>query len=92
MSCGQRALRAFSGAAPSVALATLALAFAKHSSEYVAVEGRSMILGTAALGVYSFAVCQLLMRVRLSALSSTLCAAIAWFITAFGLQQIMAGF
>jgi hypothetical protein len=79
------------GAAPSVALATLTLAFAKHSSDYVAVEGRAMILGAAALGVYSFAVCQLLMRARLSALASTLCAVVAWFITAFGLQQIMAG-
>jgi hypothetical protein len=79
------------GAAPSVALATLALAFAKHSSNYVAAESRAMILGAAALGVYSFAVCQLLMRAQFSALASTLCAAAAWFITAFGLQQMMAG-
>ena len=51
-----------------------------------------MILGAIALGVYSLAVCQLLMRARFSALTSTLCAAAAWFVTAFGLQQLLAGF
>lgn len=33
------------GAAPSVALATLALTIAKHGGGYAATEGRSMILG-----------------------------------------------
>ena len=80
------------GAAPSVALATLSLAFYKEGSDYVATEGRAMILGAVALGVYSFVVCQLLIRARFSALTSTLCAAAAWFVTAFGLQQLMAGF
>jgi hypothetical protein len=55
------------GAAPSVALATLTLAFWKHGGRYVATEGRSMIIGAIALAVYSFLVCQLLMRVRSSA-------------------------
>ena len=50
------------GAAPSVALATLMLAFWKHGGGYVATEGRSMIIGAIALAVYSFLVCQLLMR------------------------------
>src|SRR5437763_12534207 len=33
------------GAAPSVALASLALAFHKHGGAYVAIEGRSMVIG-----------------------------------------------
>jgi Protein of unknown function (DUF3147) len=77
------------GAAPSVALATLTLAFLKQGPDYVAIESRSMIAGAIALGAYSFAVCQLLMRARLSALASTLCAAVVWFIAAFGLQQLL---
>src|ERR1700739_4123056 len=52
------------GAAPSVALATLTLAFLKHCGSYVSTEGRSMIIGAVALAVYSFLVCQLLMRLR----------------------------
>jgi hypothetical protein len=50
------------GAAASVALATLGLAFSKHGGNYVAIEGRSMILGSIALAAYSFVVCQLLIR------------------------------
>jgi Protein of unknown function (DUF3147) len=50
------------GAAPSVALATLGLAFSKHGGDYVAIEGRSMILGSIALAAYSLVVCKLLMR------------------------------
>lgn len=56
------------GAAPSVAVATLGLAFSKHGGDYVAIEGRSMILGSIALAAYSFVVCQLLLRAEWSAL------------------------
>jgi hypothetical protein len=59
------------GAAPSVALATLSLALWKEGGDYVSVEGRSMILGSLALALYSRVVCQLLMRVRWSALAAT---------------------
>ena len=55
------------GAAPSVALATLTLAFWKHGGGYVATEGRSMIIGAISLAVYSFLVCQLLARALLRA-------------------------
>jgi hypothetical protein len=79
------------GAAPSVALATLTLAFWKHGGSYVATEGRSMILGGVALVVYSFLVCHLLMRVRCSALTATLVAAVAWFVVAIGLKQALLG-
>ena len=49
------------GAAPSVALATLALAYAKHGGEYVSVEARSMLVGALAFGVYA-AACVVLAR------------------------------
>ena len=43
------------GAAPSVALATLMLAYSKHGPSYVAIEGRSMVAGAFALLSYSCA-------------------------------------
>jgi hypothetical protein len=79
------------GAAPSVALPTLTLAFWRHGGSYVATEGRSMILGGVALAAYSFLVCQLLMRVRCSALTSSVSASAAWFIVAIGLKQALLG-
>jgi hypothetical protein len=48
--------RTFAGvfaAAPSVALASLLLSHRAHGAAYVAIEGRSMILGAVALFVYS---------------------------------------
>ncbi|MBR0915400.1 DUF3147 family protein [Bradyrhizobium japonicum] len=79
------------GAAPSVALATLGLAFWKHGGDYVAVEGRSMILGSVALAAYSMVVCQLLMRADWSALKSTLAALAVWIVMATGLKQVLIG-
>jgi len=79
------------GAAPSVALATLALAFASHDRGYVAIEARSMMLGAAALAAYSFTVCQLLMRFNWSALRSTLAALAVWLVIAIGLEQLPMG-
>jgi hypothetical protein len=52
------------GAAPSVALATVSLALWKEGGAYASIEGRSMILGSFALALYSLVVCQLLMRAR----------------------------
>ena len=83
-SCGRRAppqkLRGLVRSSASVALATLTLAFWKHGGRYVATEGRSMIIGAIALAVYSFLICQLLMRVRSSALTATAVATIAWLL------------
>jgi hypothetical protein len=77
------------GAAPSVALATLSLAFATEGAAYVSVEGRSMVLGAAALAVYCFVVCQLLMRVRWSALAATSLTLLLWLAIALGGEQLM---
>ena len=79
------------GAAPSVALATLTLAFWKHGGGYVSTEGRSMIIGAIALSIYSVLVCQLLMRVRSSALAATAVATVAWLVIAVGLKLAVMG-
>ena len=50
------------GAAPSVGLATLAIAFWNQGPAYAALEGRSMMIGSLALCLYSVAVCQLMKR------------------------------
>ncbi len=57
------------GAAPSVALATLALAVSKDGKMYASTECRSMMVGAIALGVYSLLVSLLLAKLRMSALA-----------------------
>ena len=76
------------GAAPSVALATLALTISKDGKIFAGAECRSMMAGAAGLCLYSILVIQLLSRFRLSALTATLSAALLWFLTAFGLWGI----
>ncbi|MGA8619908.1 MAG: DUF3147 family protein [Candidatus Sulfotelmatobacter sp.] len=73
------------GAAPSVALATLALTVAKEGKEYASVEARSMILGAIAFCVYAFVVSRLLIRRRMPVLPTTTVAMVLWFGCAFGL-------
>jgi hypothetical protein len=79
------------GAAPSVALATLTLAFWKEGPAYVAVEGRSMVLGALALALYSIVVCQLMVRARMSALPATICATAVWLTGALSLKHMLVG-
>ena len=50
-----------------------------------------MTLDAIALGVYSFLVCQLLMRVRCSAPTANLAATAAWLLVAIGLKQALVG-
>jgi hypothetical protein len=79
------------GAAPSVALATLTLAFWKEGPEYVAAEGRSMVLGALGLALDSIVVCQLMVRARMSALTATICAMAVWLAGALSLKQLLVG-
>jgi hypothetical protein len=72
------------GAAPSIAIATLVIALFKQGPLYVAIEGRSMILGAMALAIYSLVSCQLLKRWQFSGLISTLLSTVVWFAAAFG--------
>jgi predicted membrane protein len=79
------------GAAPAVALATLTLGFWKEGSAYVAVEGRSMVLGALGMALYSIVVCQLLVRARMSALTATICAMAVWLASALSLKHMLVG-
>ena len=79
------------GAAPSVALATLALVLWKEGGAYASIEGRSMMLGGLALAAYSAAVCQLLARFQWSALAATSAAILLWLVAAFALKYLWLG-
>jgi hypothetical protein len=77
------------GAAPSVALVSLALAILEHGSDYVSILVVSMLAGAAALLAFSFVTCHLLKRTQLSALSVTLFAFPVWLLVAFGFLAVM---
>lgn len=78
------------GAAPSIALATLALTVMKEGKQYAAIEGRSMILGAVALFAYSLALTHILLRLRRSALPVSLVLLILWMGVATGLWYVVA--
>jgi hypothetical protein len=73
------------GAAPSVALATLALTAETEGKLYAAMEARSMIGGAIAFFVYSSCVCWLMFRYKWPALVVTLLLMPVWMVTAFGI-------
>jgi hypothetical protein len=78
--------RSFSGlfgAAPTVALATLGLTFAKEGAGYVSTEGRSMIAGAAGLFAYSLVTSQLLKKRNWHGLIAAGLSYIVWFGAAF---------
>lgn len=79
------------GAAPSVAIATLALTMRKEGPTYAGVEGCSMIIGAMALAVYSALVCHLMKWHRMSALVATSLGVVAWFAVAFGGKWLLLG-
>jgi hypothetical protein len=72
-------------AAPSVALATLALAFLKHGGGYVATEGRSLTVGAIALFAYSSACVMMTGRSRVPVGLGAALAWAVWLVVAFGL-------
>jgi Protein of unknown function (DUF3147) len=73
------------GAAPSVALATIALTVFKEGHAYVSVEARSMILGAIAFLIYACVVMRLLRTGRWAALPVAGSALLLWAAVAFGL-------
>jgi hypothetical protein len=77
------------GAAPSVALATLALTVLKEGKEYAAIEGHAMILGAIALFAYALGLSHILLRFRLSALPVALVLLLFWIGVATGLWYVM---
>ena len=73
------------GAAPSVALATLALTIVKEGVHYTCVEARSMLVGAVALGVYSHFVMKVMAHRKRSALLVSVSLLSVWFAVGFGL-------
>ncbi|HEV2469777.1 MAG TPA: DUF3147 family protein [Candidatus Sulfotelmatobacter sp.] len=73
------------GAAPSVALATLALTVAKNGTRYAAVETTSMVVSAIGLFVYACCLSRIMMRRQYQALGVTLSLLILWAATVFGI-------
>ena len=73
------------GAAPSVALATLALSVFSEGKPYVAQEARSMIGGAIGMGLYAWATMKLIMRYRWHGMSASLAALALWFGCSLGI-------
>jgi hypothetical protein len=79
------------GAAPSIALCTLALALAKEGARYAALEGRSMAIGAATLCLYSILVFHLLLRFRMHAATATTLSLVAWLALAAAGRYFLLG-
>jgi Protein of unknown function (DUF3147) len=80
------------GAAPSIALATLLITLSQKSAPFVAMEGRSMIVGALALAAYSWTVCVLLKKFLLSSWTATMAALVVWFSIALGVSVALVRF
>ena len=78
------------GAAPSIALATLALTIADKGADYVSLEARSMILGALALAAYAWSSSRLLLKFTLSASLVTFAGLGLWLALAFAGWLLMA--
>jgi hypothetical protein len=79
------------GAAPSIALATLAMTFSNQGPAYAAIEGRSMIIGAIALCLYSIFVYVLTKRYQLSSSRATMTSLIAWIVIALSGKWMLLG-
>ncbi len=78
------------GAAPSVALATLALAVRKHGTGYASIEGEFMLAGAIAFFIYASVASRLMMRQKWAALPVTALALVVWLGTALGVERLVA--
>ncbi len=72
------------GAAPSVALATVALTVKEHGHVYASIEARSMILGAVAFLIYASVASRLMIRQKWSALPVSALALLLWLGAALG--------
>jgi uncharacterized membrane protein (GlpM family) len=79
------------GAAPSIALVTLALTISSKGLDDAQLEARSLMFGSVALGLYSIGVCYLTARGRVSALLATALMLPVWLGCAFALKWLLAG-
>jgi uncharacterized membrane protein (GlpM family) len=76
------------GAAPSIALATLAITIGERGKAYAAVETHFMIFGAIAFCCYAMAACWILRRYKPQALATTLGLLPIWFAVSFALWSM----
>ena len=72
------------GAAPSVALATLALTIVADGKAYAALESHSMIVGAASLFVYTALCTWLMLRKKKNSAPATIGSLFVWLAVALG--------
>lgn len=77
------------GAAPSVALATLALTVLHEGVHYAAIESASMMAGAAALFFYSSCISRIMMNREQRALQVTVYMLPVWAGVAFGVWYVL---
>ena len=77
------------GAAPSVALATLALTVVSDGASYAATEARSMMVGAVAFSIYASLVSWMMMRYKIRAILVTLCSIPVWLGVAGGIYYFV---
>lgn len=77
------------GAAPSVALATLALTVKTSGSQFADIEATSMMVSAIAFFVYAWCVSWTMMRRSYSALRVTMALLTVWAVGAFGLWYVV---
>jgi|SRR4030095_12981481 uncharacterized membrane protein (GlpM family) len=70
------------GAAPSVALATLALTVSQDGRTFAAEEARAMLAGAAAFAAYALTCLELIARWRWTPLRATTASLVVWFASA----------
>jgi uncharacterized membrane protein (GlpM family) len=76
-------------AAPSVALATLALTALRDGPSYAALEARSMLLGAIALFLYAIACVYLMAKRHMKAAPASTVMLLLWAVAAFGLRFVV---
>lgn len=79
------------GSAPSVAIATLGLAFVKEGRSYAAAESGSMVIGALGLVAYSAACGWAVSRPELPVWAAAGICWLTWFAVAFGLWTLVGG-
>jgi hypothetical protein len=82
---GPKSFAGLFGAAPSIALATVALTIRQKGKAYAAIEARSMIFGACAFLIYAALVSWLLRRYKPPTLVATMTLLPVWFAVSLGL-------
>lgn len=78
-------------AAPSVALATIALTIHRNGKGFASLEARTMLLGAAAFLFYAVLVSYALRHYRVSALKAAIAMLPVWLVAALGSWLLLAG-